>query len=414
MLNITHNHTPCPLYPTTKMFSHFSGAEMRKQFILWANQFSIIFTKCLQSSLSLQNMKTRACLALDLQCDFLRNALLGQLYVLCCYSVTQSRPTLSDPMDCSTPGLPVLHYLLEFVQAHVHWASDVLHPFHPLLPPLLLPSIFPSIRGFSNEPVLHIRWPNDQSLSFTISPSKERSRLISFRTNWFHLLAVQGTPKSEDSQYHSSKASILGHSAFFMVQLSHPYMTTGKTITLARWTFVSKVMFLFLNTLSRFVIAFLSRRKCLLISWLRSLSTVILELKKIKSVTVSISPPCVCHGVMGLDAMTFVFWRLSFKPAFSLYMCSSDFSYGIMLPDLSPRFLLHALDLKVYWPSHSHPKLNKLETHYLAPKPYSFCCFSLSEWHLVQLLSKLEMWNTLDSSWFRYPINQQSPTHVKP
>jgi len=136
MLNITHNHTPCPLYPTTKMSSHFFGAEMRKQFILWANQFSIIFTKCLQSSLSLQNMKMRACLALGLQCDFLRKALLGQPYVLsCCCSVTQSRPTPSDPMDCSTPGLPIPHCLLEFPQAHVHWVSDAFQPSHPLLPP---------------------------------------------------------------------------------------------------------------------------------------------------------------------------------------------------------------------------------------------------------------------------------------
>ena len=135
MLNITHNYTPCPLYPTTKMSSHFFGAEIRKQFILWANQFSIIFTKCLQSSLSLQNMKMRACLALELHCDFLRNALLSQPYVLWCCSVTQSCPTLTDLMDCSMPGLPVSHYLLKFVQAYVHWVSDALQPSHPLLPP---------------------------------------------------------------------------------------------------------------------------------------------------------------------------------------------------------------------------------------------------------------------------------------
>ena len=135
---------------------------------------------------------------------------------------------------------------------------------HPLL---LLPSIFPSIRIFSNESVLHIRWPKYWSFSFSISPSNEYSGLISFRMDWLDLLAVHGTLKSL-LQHHSSKASILLHSAFFMVQLSHPYMTTGKTIALTRQTFVGKVMSLFLNMLSRLVITFLPRSKCLLISWL--------------------------------------------------------------------------------------------------------------------------------------------------
>ena len=134
-------------------------------------------------------------------------------------------------------------------------------------PLLLLPSIFPSIRVFSNESVLHIRWPNYQSLSFSISPSNEYSGLISFRIDWFDLLAVQGTLKSL-LQHHSSKASILWHSAFFIVQLSHPYMTTGKTIALTRWAFVGKVMSLLFNILSRLVITFLPRSKRLLISWL--------------------------------------------------------------------------------------------------------------------------------------------------
>ena len=152
---------------------------------------------------------------------------------------------------------------------------------------LLLPSIFPSIIGFSNESVLHIRWPKYLSSSFSISPSSEYSGLISFRMDWLDLLAVQGTLKSL-LQNHSLKASILQCSAFFMVQLSHPYMTTGKTIALTRQTFVGKIMSLLFNMLSRLVIAFFPRSKCLLISWLQSPSAVILEPKKIKSVTISI------------------------------------------------------------------------------------------------------------------------------
>ena len=145
---------------------------------------------------------------------------------------------------------------------------------------LLLPSIFPSIRVFSNDSVLHIRWPKYWSFSFSISPSNEYSGLISFRMDWLDLLAVQGTLKCL-LQHHSSKASTLWYSAFSIVQLSHPYMTTGKTIALTRRTFVGKVMSLFFNMLSRFVIAFLPRSKHLLISWLQSPSAVILEPKKI-------------------------------------------------------------------------------------------------------------------------------------
>ena len=146
-----------------------------------------------------------------------------------------------------------------------------------LCPPLLLlPSIFPSIRIFSNELALHIRWPKDWSFSFNISPSNEHSGLISFRMDWLDLLAVQGTLKSL-LQHRSSKASILQRSAFFTVQLSHPYMTTGKTIALTRWTLVGKVMSLLLNMLSRLVITLLPRSKHLLISWLQSPSEVILE-----------------------------------------------------------------------------------------------------------------------------------------
>ena len=152
-------------------------------------------------------------------------------------------------------------------------------------PFLHLPSIFPSIRVFSNESVLPIRWPKCWSFSF--SSSNDYSGLISFRIDWLDLLAVQGTVKSL-LQHHSSKVSILQCSAFFMVQLSHPYMTTGKIIALTIWIFVSKVMSLVLNMLSRVVMAFLQRSKHLLISWLQSPSTVILELKKIKSVIISI------------------------------------------------------------------------------------------------------------------------------
>jgi len=179
-------------------------------------------------------------------------------------------------------------------------------------PLLLMPSIFPNIRVFSNESVLCIRWPKYWSFSFKISPSNEHPGLISFRMDWLDLLAVQGTLKNL-LQHHNSKASILWHSALFIVQLSHPYMTTGKTIALTRWTFVDKVMFLLFNMLSRLVITFLPRSKHLLISWLQSPPVVILEPRKIESDTVF---PSICHEVMGPDAMILVFWMLSFKPTF--------------------------------------------------------------------------------------------------
>ena len=162
-------------------------------------------------------------------------------------SDTKLSLTLCDPMDCSTSAFLVLHYLPEFAQTHVHWVSDAIQSSHPLLP-LPLPSIFPSIRVFSNESALHIRWPKYQSFSFTISPSNEYSGLISFRIDWFNR-AVQGTLKSL-LQHPSSKASILWCSAFFIVQHSHPHITTGKTIALTRWTFFCKVMSLLFNMLS--------------------------------------------------------------------------------------------------------------------------------------------------------------------
>ena len=177
---------------------------------------------------------------------------------------------------------------------------------HLILCPLFfLPSIFPSIRVFSSESVLRIRWP--KYWSFSISPSNEHPGLISFRIDWLDLLAVQGTLKSL-LQHHSSKASILQCSAFFTVQLSHPYMTTGKTIALTGQTFVGKVMSLLLNKLSRLVITFLPRNKRLLISWLQSPPTVILEPQNIKSDPLSTVSPSISHEVMGPDARIFVFW----------------------------------------------------------------------------------------------------------
>ena len=173
-------------------------------------------------------------------------------------------------------------------------------------PLLLLPSIFPSIKVFSNESALHIRWPKYWSFSLNISPSNEHPGLISFRMEWLDLLAVQGTLKSL-LQHHSSKASILRCSAFFIDQLSHPYMTTGKTIALTRWTFVDKGTSLLFNMLSRLVITFPPRSKHLLISLLQSPSAVILEPRKIKSATVSTVSPSICHEVMGPDAMILVF-----------------------------------------------------------------------------------------------------------
>ena len=181
---------------------------------------------------------------------------------------------LCNPMDCRSPGLPIPHNLLEFAQAHVHWAGDAIQPSHPLLLPLLLlPSIFPSIRVFSNELALRIRWPKYGSFSCSISPSNEYLGLISFRTDWFELLVVQRTLKSL-LQHHSSKVSVIRCSAFFMIELSHPHMTTGKTIALTRWTFLGKVMSLLFNMPSRLVVSFPPRSKHLLISWLQSPSAV--------------------------------------------------------------------------------------------------------------------------------------------
>ena len=200
-------------------------------------------------------------------------------------SVTQSCLTLCDSMNHSMPGLPVHHQFPEFTQI-TSIESGMQSSYLILWRPLLLCPIPPCIRVFSKESTLRMRWPKYWSFSFSIIPSKEIPGLISFRRDWLDLLAVQGTLKSL-LQHHSSKASILWLSTFFTVQLSHPYMTTGKTIALTRQTFVGKAMSLLLNMLSRLVITFLPRSKCLLISWLQSPSAVILEPRKIKSDTVS-------------------------------------------------------------------------------------------------------------------------------
>ena len=191
--------------------------------------------------------------------------------------------------------------LLKLMSIELVMPSNHLILCRPLLFP---PSIFPSLRVFSAESVLHIRWSN--YWSFSISPSNEYSELISFRMDWLDLLAVQGTLKSL-LQHHSSKASILWRSAFFIFQLLYPYMTPGKTIALTRRTFVGKVMALLFNMLSRLVITFLPRSKHLLISWLQSPTAVVLELSKIKSDTVPTVSPSICHEVLGPDAMILVF-----------------------------------------------------------------------------------------------------------
>ena len=184
-------------------------------------------------------------------------------------------------MDCSMPGFPVHHQLPELAITHVHQVSDAIQPSHPLSSPSPPTFNLSQIRVFSNESVLWIRWPKYWSFSFSMSPSNEYPGLISFRMDWLDLLAVQRTLKSV-LQHHTSKASVLWQLAIFIAQLSHPYMTTGKTIALTRQTFVGKVMPLLFHMLPRLVITFLPRSKHLLISWLQSPSAVILEPTKKK------------------------------------------------------------------------------------------------------------------------------------
>ena len=214
-----------------------------------------------------------------------------------CFSVAQLCPTLFDPMNCSTPGFPVIHCLPEFAQTHVHW---VMMPSNHLIlcrPLLLLPSIFPSITVFSNVSHLRIRWPKYWSFSFSISSSNEYSGLISFRMDWFDLLAVQGTLGSL-LQHHNSSALSLLYSPTLYIRtwlLEKPKLGLYGPLS-EKWSLC------FLMSLSRFVVAFLPRSKHLLISWLQLPSSVILETKRIKSASDSPTPPSICHEVMGPDA----------------------------------------------------------------------------------------------------------------
>ena len=232
-------------------------------------------------------------------------------------SVQFSHSVVSDPLQphgLQRAGLPCPS---PTPGVHSNWVSDTIQLSHPLSSPSPPAFNLSQHQGLFQWVSSSHRWPKYWSFSFSISPSNEYSGLISFRMDWLVLFAVQVTLKSL-LQHHSSKASILQRSAFFIVQLSHPYMTTGQTIPLTRQTFVSKVMSLLFKMLSKLVIAFPPRSKHLLISWLQSPSAVIWEPKKVKSLTISIVSPSICHEMMGLDAIILVFWMLSFKPAFSL------------------------------------------------------------------------------------------------
>ena len=221
---------------------------------------------------------------------------------------------ICDSVDCSMPGFPVLHYIPEFAQTHVHWVSDAIQPSHPMSPPSAPVLNLSQYQGLSQW--VHSSHQVVKSIGTSASASILPMNIQGFPLGWTGLisLAVQGILKSL-LQHRSSKASILRCSAFCMVQLWHPYMTTRKTLTLTIWAFVGKVMSLLFNMLFRLALAFLPRSKRLLISRLQSPSAVILEPPKIKSVTASTVSSSFCHYVMGPDAMILVFWMLSFKPA---------------------------------------------------------------------------------------------------
>ena len=230
-----------------------------------------------------------------------------------CCSVAKSCLTLQEPMDCSMPECPVLHHFPEFAQTHFHWVSDAIQLPYPLSPPS-----YPSFNLFQHQGLF--QWVGSlhhvvKVLNFNISPSSEYTGSISFRIEWFDLLVVQGALRSHH-QHHNLKSSVFHCSVLFMVNLSHPYISTGKNLALTRQTFVNKVMPLLCNILSRFVIAFLPRSKYLTISWLQSTSRVVFLALENKSLF-PFSPP-MCHEEMGLDGMIFGFSMLSFKPAFSL------------------------------------------------------------------------------------------------
>ena len=237
-------------------------------------------------------------------------------------SVTQLCPTLCDPKNYSKPGLPVYHQLPESTQNDVHWVREAVQPCHLLSSPSPPAFNFPTWWSFQMSQLFTCDGQSTGvSASTSVLPMNSQDGLL--EDGLVGLLAVQETLRSL-LQHHSSKASILHHSAFFIFQLSHPYMTTGKTIVLTSCTFLGKVMFLLFNMLSRLVITFLPRSKCLLISWVQSPSAVILEPKKIKSATVSTVSPSICHEVMEPDAMILVFWMLSFKSTFDSLLSLSS------------------------------------------------------------------------------------------
>ena len=271
---------------------------------------------------------------------------------------------------------------------------------HPLL--LLLP-IPPSISVFSNESTLHMRWPKYWNFSFSVSPSNEHPGLISFRMDWLDLLAVQETLKSL-LRHHSSKASIFQHSDLFTIQLSHPYMTTGKTIALTRWTFAGKAMSLLFNMLSRLVITFLPRSKRLLISLLQSPSVVILEPQKIKSDTVSTVSSSISHEVMRPDAMILVFWMLSFKPTFSLssftfikrFFSSSLLSAIRVVSSAYLRLLIFLPAILIPAYASSAYKLNKPGDNIQPWRTPQYC---LEANKILSFQSSLKLYNLLSQEW---------------
>ena len=243
------------------------------------------------------------------------------------------------------------------------------------------PQSFPASESFQRGQLFVSGGRSIGVFSFNISPSNEHPRPISFRMDWLNLLAVQGTLKSL-LQHHSSKASILRRSAFFIVQLSHPYMTTGKTIALTRRTFVDKVMSLLFNMLSRLVITFLPRSKCLLISWLQSPSTVTLEPRNIKSGTVSTVSPSICHEAMGLDAMILVFWMLRFKPTFSL----SSFTFIKRLFSSSSLSAIRWCHLHI-WGYLYFSQQSWFQLVFLPAQSFSWCTIHISQIRRVTIYS---------------------------
>ena len=290
-------------------------------------------------------------------------------------SVAQLYPTLCDPMIWSTPE--TLPFINSWSLLKLTSIKSVMPSNHLILCcPLLLPSIFPSITIFSNESVLHIRWPKYWSFNFSISPSNEYSVLISFRTDWLDPVQSKGLSRVF-SNITVQKHQFFGAQLSLWSQLSHPYMTPGKTIALARWAFVGKVMALLFNMLSELVIAFLLMSKCLLISWLQSPFAVILESKKIKSLTVSIVFPHVCYEVTGPDAMILFFRTLSFKPAFSLssfiflkqLFSSSSLSAIRVVSSAYLRLLLFLLAILIPACASSSPAFHMMYSTYELNKP---------------------------------------------